>query len=142
MLFVSVSERRPLMHRAGLGLSCQLGLRNMTKRRHFLASHRTTGLPARSGKSGHAVSPIALSPKPQPVPPSRHRIFTMIRQIGKVLIFVALPETWTAVSWKRAYGQSCLRMEGFLLRSGRGPVVGGALHLFFRVCWVFQGRIT
>jgi hypothetical protein len=39
-------------------------------------------------------------------------------------------------------GQLRLGLRSFLVRSRRGSVVGGALHLFFCVCWVFQGRIT
>src|SRR5512137_878134 len=42
----------------------------------------------------------------------------------------------------RADVQLGFGMEGFLLRSRRGSVLGGALHLLFCVCWVFQGRIT
>ena len=39
-------------------------------------------------------------------------------------------------------GQLRLGLRSFLVRSRRGSVVGGGLHLFFCVCWVFQGRIT
>ena len=39
-------------------------------------------------------------------------------------------------------GQLRLGLRSFLVRSRCGSVVGGALHLFFCVCWVFQGRIT
>jgi hypothetical protein len=39
-------------------------------------------------------------------------------------------------------GQLRLGLRSFLVRSRRGSVAGGALHLFFCVCWVFQGRIT
>jgi hypothetical protein len=39
-------------------------------------------------------------------------------------------------------GELCFGVESFLLRSRRGSVVRGALHLPFCVCWVFQGRIT
>jgi len=44
--------------------------------------------------------------------------------------------------WKAGRGYVRLRPGSFLLLSRRGFVVGGALHLFFCVCWVFQGRIT
>ena len=51
------------------------------------------------------------------------------------------------VHWSRSKAEICpvqirLGLGDFLLRSRRGPVAGGAPHLFFCVCWVFQGRIT
>lgn len=46
------------------------------------------------------------------------------------------------MSGKRVDVQLCFGVENFLLRSRRGSVVRGALHLLFCVCWVFQGRIT
>src|SRR5215469_14561509 len=56
--------------------------------------------------------------------------------------FVVEPEAESQRLENGADGQLRLGLRSFLVRSRRGSVVGGGLHLFFCVCWVFQGRIT
>lgn len=56
--------------------------------------------------------------------------------------FVPEPEAESQRLENQVDGQLRLGLRSFLVRSRRGSVVGGGLHLFFCVCWVFQGRIT